>query len=166
MEMSPVVTPDGRPMWSAGGKHAWKTFEHKGFVVSMEWVGKGKKAQACMVIWPASNVFVPGSSDGMWVIGRRAITQFVGFTSADKATGGPSEHCWREAREALPLLGKDVNDRHALHALVDTVVRFAPDLVLMPATPRNVLNDLRGEAMWEMTVKNKSTGKVMSEASV
>lgn len=167
MEMSPVLGPQGEPVFLAGGRHAWKTHEFKGFVVSLEWVGRNsRRAQACMVIWPQTNVFVPGASRGMWVIGRRAISEFVGFTSSDKATGGPSEHCWREARQALPMLGKDIDDKAALHALVDTVVRFAPDLVMMPATPRVVRDDLNGEAMWEVVASNKNTGKVISEAEV
>ena len=35
MQLSPILTPDGLPMWSAGGKHAWKTYEHRGYVVSL-----------------------------------------------------------------------------------------------------------------------------------
>lgn len=167
MELSPVMSPEGLPMFSAGGKHAWRTHNYRGWVVSLEWVGRAsQRPQACMVIWPESNVFVPSASQGMWVIGRRAISEFVGFNAQDKCTGGPSEHCWREARMALPMLGKDLNDQHALRSLVDTIVRFAPDLVLMPATPRSVQEDLRGRAMWEVVASNKSTGKVLSEAEV
>lgn len=166
MQLSPILTPSGLPMWSAGGKHAWRTFEHRGYVVSLEWVGNHRRAQKCMVIWPASNVCVAGESLGMWVIGARAISQFVGFNRDDKCTGGASEHCERECREALPLLGKDRNDRHALVALIDTVIKFAPELVLMPAVPRSVRQELRGQAMWEVVASNKATGKTMSEATV
>ena len=166
MQLSPIRNPDGLPVWSAGGRHAWKTYEHRGYVVSLEWVGNHRTAQKCMVIWPVSNVFVPGTSAGMWVIGARAITQFVGFNANDKCTGSVSEHCMREAREALPLLGKDRNDRHALNALVDTVCRFAPDLVGMPAVPQSVRKEFKGQAMWEVVASNKATGKTMSEAEV
>lgn len=166
MQLSPLLNPDGLPMWSAGGKHAWRTFEHRGYVVSLEWVGNHRSAQKCMVIWPVSNVLLAGSSAGMWVIGSRAITQFVGFNRDDKCTGGVSEHCTRECREALPLLGKDRNDKAALSALIDTVIRFAPDLVGMPVVPRSVRQEMRGEAMWEVVATNKGTGKVLSEASV
>lgn len=166
MKLSPICTPDGRPMWSAGGRHAWKVNEHKGYICSLEWVGEGKKAQPAMVIWPASNVFVAGEGAGMWVIGRRAITEFVGFTRDGKCTGSASEHCHREARESLPILGKDRNDKNALHALIDVVVKFAPELVLMPVTPRAVRKELDSPAMWEVTATNKDTGKVLSEAEV
>jgi hypothetical protein len=153
-------------MWSFGGQQAWKTAEHRGYVVSLEWVGEGKKAQAAMCIWPASNVFVPGSSEsGAWVIGRRAITEFVGFTKDNRCTGSASEHCYRECLAALPILGKDRNDKQAFVALVDTVIRFAPDLVLMPATPRSI-RFANSNPMWEVTAKDKSSGKTLSEREV
>jgi hypothetical protein len=166
VKLSPILTPSGEPIWSAGGQHAWRTFEHRGYVVSLEWVGNHRSAQKCMVIWPASNVFVAGSSEGMWVIGARAITQFVGFNRDDKCTGSVSEHCQRECREALPLLGKDRNDKSALNALMDAVIRFAPDLVGMPAVPAALRREMRGQAMWEVVASNKATGKTLSEASV
>lgn len=167
MQLSPIRSPEGLPMWSAGGQHAWKTFEHRGYVVSLEWVGDHRRTRKCMVIWPASNVFTPGAtSEGMWVISERAITEFVGFNSNDKCTGSVSEHCLRECREALPMLGKDANDRHALNALIDTVCRFAPELVSMPVAPQAVRKELRGQAMWDVVATNKATGKTLSEASV
>lgn len=166
MKISPLLSPDGRPMWSAGGRHAWKVHEHKGYICSLEWVGEGKKAQPCMVIWPATNVFVAGEGLGMWVISRRAITEFVGFDKEGKCTGSASEHCQREARESLPILGKDRNDKHALHALIDVVVRFAPDLVHMPVIPKQVAQDLESETMWDVKAYDKSTGKVTDERAV
>lgn len=166
MNISPILTPDGLPMWSVGGAQSWKTATHRGYVVSLEWVGTGKKAVASMCIWPESNVFVPGSADGgVWVIGRRAITEFVGFTADGKCTGSASEHCYRECLEALPILGKDRNDKQAFLALVDTVIRFAPELVLMPVTPR-AIRQAGAPAMWEVTAKDKNTGKVLSEREV
>jgi hypothetical protein len=166
MKLSPILTPDGRPIFSMGGQQSYKTFNLKGFVVSLEWVGNGKRTAACMVIWPESNVFVAGEGAGAWCISRNAITEFVGFTSQGKCTGGPSEHCFREAREALPVLGKDINDKQALMALVDVVVRYAPDLVHMPVTPQIVKEQLDNPAMWEVQASNKSTGKVMHEGMV
>lgn len=167
MQISPLLSPAGRPIFTAGGSNkTWKTAEHRGYVVSLEWVGSGKKAAACLVIWAASNVFVPGGGEnGMWVIGRRAITEFVGFTADGKCTGSASEHCYRECLEALPILGKDRNDKQAFLALVDTVIRFAPELVLMPATPRSI-RKAGGPAMWEVTAKDKNSGKVLSEREV
>ena len=166
MNRSPILSPDGRPMFSAGGRHAWKVEQHRGYVISLEWVGDHKRAQPCIVIWPQKHVFVTGEGNGMWVISRRAITEFVGFDSKDKCTGLASEHCFREAREALPILGKDINDKQAHLALVDCVIRFAPDLVHMPVAPKQVRREMAGEAMWDVAAKNKNTGKTISEASI
>lgn len=167
MKLSPIQTPDGRPMWSAGGRHAWKVNEHKGFVCSLEWVGDGRRAQPAMVIWPASNILMAGSeSNGMWVIGRRAITEFVGFNAELKCTGSISDHCMREARLTLPILGKDPNDKAALMALCDVVLKFAPELVHMPVTPKDVRKELDIPPMWDVVATNKSTGKVISETEV
>ena len=165
MKLSPILNPQGMPMWSAGG-HSWKTRVHRGFVCSLEWIGEGKKSQPAMVIWPASNVFASREGAGLWVIGRRAITEFVGFNSSDKCTGGPSEHCIREARQALPILDKDINDKEALSALVDVVVTFAPELVLMPATPRIIKDSFEIQKMWDVSVTNKETGKTLSEVEL
>lgn len=167
MQLSPIRSPEGLPMWSAGGQHAWKTHTYRGYVVSLEWVGNHRGTRKCMVIWPETNVFTGGgTSDGMWVISERAISEFVGFNANDKCTGSVSEHCHRECRLALPLLGKDINDRHALTALIDVVCRFAPDLITMPVAPQALRAAMRGQAMWDVVATNKSTGKTLAEASV
>ena len=119
-----------------------------------------------MCIWPASNVFVTGEGQGIWTITRNCISEFVGFNTDDKCTGGASEHCFREAKLAMPLLGKDPNDKGALHELVDVVVAFAPELVLMPATPKHVRKKLEAPAMWEVRATIKESGKVLHEAEV
>lgn len=166
MRLSPVLSPSGEPMFSVGGNQAYKTATKHGYVVSLEWISIGKHVRAAMCIWPASNVFVTGEGQGIWTITRNCITKFVGFNSHDKCTGGPSEHCFREAKEAMPLLGKDPNDKSALHELVDVVVTFAPELVLMPATPKHIKKKLEAAPMWELTAINKDTGKVLHEAEV
>ncbi len=166
MRLSPVLSPDGRPMFSVGGNASYKTAVKRGFVVSLEWIKLGRHIRAAMCIWPASNVFVTGEGQGIWTITRNAITDFVGFDKANKCTGGPSEHCFREALEALRILGKDVNDKSALHELVDVVITFAPDLVHMPATPKQVRQQLADPDMWEVTATNKDTGKVIQEATL
>lgn len=136
MKISPIQTPDGRPIFSMGGNQAWKVRSHRGYVASMEWVGNGSRTAACLVIWPETNVFVAGEGAGAWCISRRAISEFVGFTTEGKCTGEATAHCIQEARDALPVLGKDQSDEQALSALVEAVVKFAPKLMLMPATPQ------------------------------
>jgi hypothetical protein len=169
MHASPVLDPNGNAVFSAGGRHAWKTMEYRGYTVSLEWVisNTRRRAAPCMVIWASENIFIPGSSEkGMWAIGRRAISEFVGFDREGKCTGSASVHCMRECHEALPILGKDRNDRQAYMALIDTVVRFAPDLVLMPPTPVWMQAKEAPRPMWEVTATNKATGKTLSESEV
>ena len=164
MRMSPVLSPDGLPVFTAGGDHSWRVHQYRGYVVSLEWVGDHRKARKCMVIWPQTHVLAsPSAKPGMWVISERAITQFVGFNGNDKCTGSVSEHCIRECKQALPLLGKDATDTHALNALIDCVCKFAPDLVAMPIAPAALRKEFRGAAMWDVVAKDKSTGKVMAE---
>jgi hypothetical protein len=127
-------------------------------------VGDHRKARKCLVIWPQSHVLAsPSAKPGMWVISERAITQFVGFNRDGKCTGSVSEHCIRECKAAMPLLGKDVTDTHALHALIDTVVKFAPELVTMPVAPAALRKEFRGQAMWDVVAKDKNTGRVLVE---
>lgn len=166
MRLSPITTPDGQPVFSAGGRHSWAVASHKGFVCSLEWIGDGRRAYPAMVIWAERNVFVPGVDNGMWVISRRAITEFIGFDQELKCTGSISEHCLREAREALQTLGKDTNDKAALHALCDVVLRFAPDLVHMPVTPLAVRAELDTPPMWEIEATNKATGKTIDHVEI
>lgn len=166
MRLSPVLSPSGEPMFSAGGGEAYKVATKHGYVVSLEWINIGKHIRAAMCIWPASNVFVTGEGQGIWTITRNCISEFVGFNKDDKCTGGASEHCFREAKLAMPLLGKDPNDKGALHELVDVVVAFAPELVLMPATPKHVRKKLEAPAMWEVKATIKESGKVLHEAEV
>lgn len=136
MKLSPNLSHDGRPIFSMGGNQAWKVRSHRGFVVSLEYVGAGRKAYAAMLIWPERTGLDDGEGTGAWCISRRVITDFVGFNADGTCMGSPSENLMREAFEAMTVLGKDQNDKQALSALVDTVVKFALELVLMPATPQ------------------------------
>lgn len=136
MRLSENLTSDGRPIFSMGGKESYKTFNHRGFVASLEWVGNGSRTASCMVIWPERTNLADDVEAGAWCIGRRAIGEFVGITTEGKCTGEATEHCIQEARDALRTLGKDKSDEQALSALVEAVVKFVPELMLMPATPR------------------------------
>ena len=136
MRLSENLTPDGRPIFSMGGKESYQTFNHRGYVVSLEWVGTGTRAATCLVIWPERTNLADDVETGAWCISRRAIGEFVGFNSQGKCTGEATAHCIQEARQALPVLGKDQSDEQALSALVEAVVKFAPELMLMPAKPQ------------------------------
>ncbi len=166
MELMPILDPSGLPVFRAGGTKAWRQHKHRGYVVSLEWAGNFRRANGVMVIWPEYNVLLTKTSPGMWVIGRRAITEFVGFDANGKCTGSASEHCYRECLAALDVLGKDRNDKQAFLALVDTVIKFAPELVLMPATPKELRKQMRGESLWDITAVDTKTGKTIAQGEI
>lgn len=179
MQRSPVLDPKGRPVFAAGGSHSWRTIPYRGYVVSLEWVisETRRRAAPVMVIWSDDARWAVDTGEkGMWAISRRAITEFVegletgseddAGTPRIRITGRPSLHCFRECQAALPLLGKDPNDRAAFTALVDCVIKFAPDLVHMPPTPMWLQKREEITPMWVVKATNKASGKVLSEAEV
>ena len=50
MNISPVLSPSGEPMFSVGGNQAYKTAVKHGYVVSLEWIRLGKHTRAAMCI--------------------------------------------------------------------------------------------------------------------
>jgi hypothetical protein len=171
VQLAPFISPDGAPVFTAGGRHAWKTFEHRGFVVSLEWTRRRRRTVPTMVIWPATSILrAHGSgSDGMWVVTRDAILNFVGFNTNDRCTGSGTPLLYDEAREALAIMGKDRNDGHAHRALIDTVVRYADDLQQMPPAPVTIRRELQHGTtgpMWELKATNKGSGRVIHEGEV
>lgn len=178
MHLSPILDPiTGRRPWSYGGEDTWKQFTHRGFIVSIEWAihETMRRTPPVMAIWPAGENlaaasyiggFMRVSQAGVWVITRNVLTDFVGFNAEGKCTGGASLHCMREAREALSVLGKDPNDRQNFTALVDCVVKHAEHLHHCPPTPSALQRKYAGAPMWEVTAKDKATGKVLTESEV
>ena len=170
MKVSPILSPTGEPVFLAGGPTAYKVAEYRGFVASLEWTRRRRKFMPTLVIWPQrqSNILTVGAaSPGQWAITRDAMVEFLNFDRDNKATGKPSDFAFEQATEALPILGKDRNDKQALFALLDVLVRFGPELAAMPVAPRAAKEALMdGGAMWEVTATNKSTGKTISEAAV
>lgn len=170
MHISPILSPSGRHVFVAG-QHAWKQHTKRGFVASLEWMDIGRRTpSACLAIWPEQSILASPDAEvpGMWVIDRSELMPFCGFTTSDKATGTPSEYCLRQCAEALPMLGKDRNDKQALLALADVVMTYLPDLVLMPPAPKSVRQAVReaSPVMWDIKAVNMSTGQTISEASV
>jgi hypothetical protein len=52
-----------------------------------------------------------------------------------------------------------------VHCLMDVVLRFIPDLILMPPCPRKFRLGARGEALMDIT-QTDAHGKVLSEVSI
>lgn len=170
MDIQPILSPEGNAVFTCGGKHAWKTETHKGFNISLEWVakiGKRKNPPRVLCIWRSGNVLHPNNDgDGIWTISQNGIQFFVGFDKEGKCSGGVSEHGQAEAKKGLAVMGYDETDTSALHALLDVIVRYAPDLMMMPPAPRRVRKDLAGPAMFDMQYSHKDSGKVISEGEI
>lgn len=172
MQRSPVLSPDGRAVFVAGG-NAWRQRVYKGLILSFEWVtdGSAKRRAPCLCIWKdaprIANVTGRHEDNGIWNISRRNYANFLGTRSGHefKVSGDPSPLLWNEAREALTILGFDRNDKQALKNLVDAVLYAAEDFNRMPVTPTELLEQTK-RPMWEVTALNKSTGKVISESEV
>ncbi len=165
MNISPVIGADGRSTFTAGGKHSWRSCTHGEWCVSLEW---GRKVDGTigryLVIWPASSVLASPSATGvgMWAISSTSVAHMCDFDTEGRATGAPSKHLQKCAFDVLPMLGRDQNDRRAQRSLTDAVMRFLPDLALMPPPPKVVREELRPIApTWEATVRHG--GKVVAE---
>ena len=178
MHRSPITDSLGQMAWQFGGQDAWKQFQHRGFTVSIEWAfgHSSRRLPPVMAIWASSGLLAsPTARDGTWVISRSDIANFFrdrdGGTDEEgfgirKLTGGPTLYCHQQVREALPMLGKDPNDRQAFTALVDCVMQHGEWLARIPVAPVSQVRKNATPPMWEVTAINKATGKVMTEAEV
>lgn len=178
MHRSPIPDAQGNLIYRFGGDDAWRQFSHRGFTVSIEWAFgvTHRRLPPVMAIWSSHGLLTsPTARDGTWVISRNDIANFFrdrdGGTDAAgfeirKLTGGPTLYCHQQAREALPMLGKDPNDRQAFTALVDCVMKFGEWLALIPPAPAARVRKEATPPMWELTAINKATGKTLAEAEV
>lgn len=152
LNQSLVVNANGRAMFAVGGVSAHATYEHKGYVISMEWdVTDGEPV---MLIWNARG-------------GRDAGVFGICLSSAGKyadPSGKPTNEGLYECGMALPLLGRALLPIE-LNALVDVVMRHLPDLLRMPPAPRVLRKAAKGEALVDITQKDQYD-RVISEASI
>lgn len=165
MDLSPIIGADGRQTFTAGGAHAWRTCTYGEWCVSLEWARRHDGTTGrYLVIWPASSVLMSPSATniGMWAISSTAVNGMLHFDLSDKATGRPSAHLAKCVTETLPMLGRDQNDQRARASLTDVVMRFIPDLIMMPPAPAHVRQALRPVVpTWEATIKRGD--KVVAE---
>lgn len=154
LKQSMLVGPTGRAMFGVGGENAWRTHEFKGYCVSLEW--DEDDGEPMLVIWPATT-FLERES-GVFAIGLSSAGKYA------NADGTPTVACAEECAMALPMLGKALLPIE-VHLLIDVVMRFLPDMILMPPAPKALRRAARGEAMMDITqVDNR--GKTISEVSV
>lgn len=156
MELSPILTQDGKAVANFGGDLAWKQHTHRDYVVSLEWrrdPDNRKRTDGVMCIWSAYGV-----DRGVWVITRRGIMKFC------DSNNRPTRHAFEQAFEALPLLGRAPLQMEVNH-LVDVVMEHVDDLVQMPSTPPAKKEALRAEPMFEI-IRRDGDRKVISHTEV
>ena len=152
LNQSILVSAAGRPMFAVGGVSARHTFEHKGYVISLEW--DETDGEPIMLMWSAT-------------AGRDAGVFGICLSSAGKyanADGTPTNECFFECAAALPTLGRGLIDLE-VRSLVDVVMRHIPDLLMMPPAPRALRTKNRGEALMDIT-RTDHRGKTLSEVSL
>jgi hypothetical protein len=162
MDLTHVIDPlHGRPMWAVGSGPTHLQATHRGYCVSLEWLAEGnsRDVERVLCIWPLAQE----RNSGVWAICGSAAVKYAHFDTNGKPTGTPTVYAWKEARTTLT----DVFDRVALGieiaALLDVVMRYLPELVLMPPAPRGYLKDTR-QPLFEVT--QKVDGKVIQQDHV
>ncbi len=133
-------------------------YRHRGYVVSMGWSldPDTGKADASMTIFP-ERAF---EDAGAWVITRRGVMRMCDEHNR------PTQHCFEQAFEALPVLGYD-QIKAELSRLVDVVMAYVDDLVQMPVPSLAVRLKLAGDPMWDVTMHAyQDPSKVLREATI
>lgn len=158
MHVSPLRNVDGKPVLVVGSAStAWKTRPVKDYMTSIEWMAdpdtKGR-TDAALVIWSSY-----GSSDrGCWILTRRSMVKFCDQHNR------PTPHAFKEAREALVILGRMPLDME-VNRLVDVVMDCVDDLVQAPSTPAAARRALQEKPMWEIMLRDGDR-KIISETEV
>jgi hypothetical protein len=147
---NPILSQDGGRYYGVGGPTAYKTFTHRGYCCSLEWVD----GEPAMLIWSARG----GMDSGVFGICLSSAGKYAD-PSGDITPAG-----YAELIHALPVLGKPLLEIEA-KTLRDCVLLWMPDLLHMPYCPTEVRLADRKPALWEITHKDQN-GKVLSEASI
>lgn len=155
MDLNPrIIDTAGREMFTVGGDQAAYTTTYKGYCVSLEWFVGQRTTEPMLCVWPVINQ----RESGVWGICLSSAGKFA------TPEGTPTPEAFTEAREVLvtmfdrAALGVEVNN------LVDVLMRYIPDLILMPPTPRQVVLDSRGRPIWE--VERQENGRTVAEVTI
>jgi hypothetical protein len=152
LSQSIVVSAANRPMFSVGGASSYATHVFKGYVVSLEW--DDTDGEPVMLIWPA----LSWKDSGVFGICLSSAGKYA------DPNGQPTKEGLYECGMALSLLGKAALPIE-LNVLVDVVMRFLPDLILMPPAPRALRRAAKGRAYMDITQQDHR-GRVISEVSI
>lgn len=152
LNKSLVVSSTGQSMFGVGGASAYATHEMKGYAISLEW--DANDGEPVMLIW-----------SGFGTIGSGVFG--ICLSSAGKyadPSGAPTEEGIANCAAALPTLGRALLNIE-VHTLVDVVMRYIPELILMPPAPKSVRLDAKGRALFDVTQQDIN-GRVVSEVSI
>lgn len=148
---SEIIGANGAALYGVGGPAAYKTYERRGFCVSMEWLD----GEPCMLIWP-----IRGQDAGVFGITLSSASKYA------DPSGHPTRECFRQCRSALlEVLGGSGIDVE-VYALVDVVMDGMNALLTMPPAPLAVRNADKAAPIWEITEIDKESGKTIREASI
>jgi hypothetical protein len=154
LNQSLLVGASGRALFGVGGENAYRTHEYKGYRVSLEW--DENDGEPMLLIWPAATFLE--REGGVFGIGLSSAGRYA------DPSGKPAPDCATLCAAALPTLNKAMLPIE-VHCLMDVVLRFIPDLILMPPCPRKFRLGARGEALMDIT-QTDAHGKVLSEVSI
>lgn len=137
-----LLSGNGNPLHCFGAK-AWKQFESKGYIVSLEMIA----GEPAMVIWPASAL----KGAGVYAVCMSAFPYWI------TERGTPTASAFQMARKGLLAMERQPLDIE-INTLIDVVLRHIPDVYRMPAYR------VHRPKMFETTTM--VDGKAISEGSV
>ena len=154
LNQSAIVSATGQAMFGVGGATSYATHEFKGYVVSLEWDLSEGTTEPVMLMWSQH----AGRHAGVFGICLSSVGKYA------NPNGTPTDQGIIECAKVLPLLGKDLRPTE-LNNLMDTVMRFLPDLIRMPPAPKAIRRAAKGEAYMDIEYQNHD-GKTISEVSL
>lgn len=153
---TPLLDSMGRDLYSIGGHTAYKTATYKGYCVSLEWFVGNRTTEPILFIWPVAG----GRDAGVWGI---CLSSAGKFADPD---GRPTAEAFEEARETLVECFDRAPLAAEVHTLVDVMMHFIPDLILMPPAPLDVRKAESGPSLLEVELTDEATGHTIDEASI
>lgn len=152
-----LVDAQNREVYTAGGSNAWHTTTYRGYTVILEWLVGAQSTEPMLYLRAARS----GPNDGAFAICLSSIGAYA------DPSGGAAPGALDRARDALSGLGKNVIDMEA-RALLDVILRFAPDLINMPPAPMLVRRAelATGAPRIDVEIRHESSGKTHSEVAI
>lgn len=156
MNLNTLIVDDaGRDIYQFGGNQAWKTTAFRGYIVILEWFVGRQSTEPMLVVQACSQA----GDAGAFGICLSSIGAYA------DPSGGPAPGALQLCRDALPMLGKNVLDMEA-RALLDVVLRFAPDLINMPPAPLAMRREKPNRPLIEVELRDESSGKTQHEVAL